>query len=86
MLEGFELPAGGLGLSLLPLAVVLGVDLRALPLLGDVHLMVVRGLEEIVEEVVLGELRKAGEVVVVGEAGGVLLPVQGALFLKVAHQ
>ena len=50
------------------------------------HLVVVRGLEEIVEEVVLGELGEAGEVVVVGEAGGVLLPVQGALFLEVAHQ
>lgn len=85
MLEGFELPADGLGLSLLPLAVVLGVDLGTLPLLGDVHLVVVRGLEEIVEEVVLGELREAGEVMV-GEAGGVLLPVQGALFLEVAHQ
>ena len=86
MLEGLDLPADGLGPSLLSLAVVLGVDLGTLPLLCDVHLVVVRGLEEIVEEVVLGELREAGDVVVVGETGSVLLPVHGSLFLKVAHQ
>ena len=86
--ESINLSFHLLNLTLLPLSIVLRVDFWPLFLTTEIDRLAVVGLNEVIKEVILGEVWKLGEVMI-GHTRGLLHDIDRSLFIRhelITHQ